>query len=126
MRYGPPSVIHCLLLAAVLAGAGAAAAPGRAAESGEAFSGPLTATRRAELTQLVRHDCGSCHGLTLQGGLGPALTSSALAGKPPPYLKAMILDGRRGTAMPGWRPLLSEAEAAWIADNLARGFPRAR
>ena len=33
------------------------------------------AARRAELVTLVRQDCGSCHGLTLKGGLGPALKS---------------------------------------------------
>jgi cytochrome c55X len=87
---------------------------------------PVTVARQLELAQFVRHDCGSCHGLTLRGGLGPALTPEALSGRPPAYLKAMILDGRRGTAMPGWRPLLSEAEAAWIAETLLRGVPDAR
>jgi hypothetical protein len=38
----------------------------------------------------------------------------------------MILDSRPGTAMPRWRPLLREAEAAWIVENLARGIPDAR
>lgn len=79
--------------------------------------------RRGELVRLVRHDCGSCHGLTLRGGLGPPLTPQALAGKSAAYLKAMILDSRPGTAMPHWRALLSEAEAAWIAAKLLQGMP---
>ena len=125
MPCGPPSVFCCSLLAAALAVTVAARA-GAAESSDKSGVNPVTATRQAELAQFVRHDCGSCHGLTLKGGLGPALTPDALAGKPPAYLKAMILDGRRGTAMPGWRPLLSEAEAAWIVENLARGIPDAR
>jgi cytochrome c55X len=83
------------------------------------------AKRRAELIRLVRHDCGSCHGLTLAGGLGPPLTSAALAARTPDDLKLVILYGRAGTAMPGWAPLLSEADAQWIAERLLRGFPDA-
>ena len=30
---------------------------------------------------MVRQDCGSCHGLRLTGGPGPALTREALADK---------------------------------------------
>lgn len=81
--------------------------------------------RQRELVRLVRHDCGSCHGLTLAGGLGPALTSSALAPRTPSYLKLVILHGRDGTAMPGWSPIVSGAEARWIAEELLRGFPDA-
>jgi cytochrome c55X len=33
----------------------------------------------------------------------------------------VILDGVPGTAMPPWRPLLSEADALWIADYLLKG-----
>ncbi len=64
--------------------------------------------------------------MTLNGGLGPALTPQALARKPAVYLTNVILDGRHGTAMPGWRPLLSEVEAAWIAKRLLEGMPDAR
>lgn len=79
----------------------------------------------ARLARLVRHECGSCHGLTLSGGLGPPLTAAALAGKPARYVQAVILHGRKGTAMPPWSPFLSEAEAAWIAERLVTGFPHA-
>lgn len=77
--------------------------------------------RRAELVQLLRHDCGSCHGLTLKGGLGPPLTPLALAGKPAEWLRATILDGRPGTPMPPWRPFLTEQEAGWLVESLIRG-----
>lgn len=92
--------------------------------SGAAQAGER-AQAEARLTRLVRHDCGSCHGLTLGGGLGPPLTASALAGKPQAYVQAVILHGRKGTAMPPWSPFLSEAEAAWIAERLLAGFPHA-
>jgi cytochrome c55X len=82
---------------------------------------PVTAERQQELRNLMIQDCGSCHGLTLRGGLGPALLPSTLRGKSAAYLGTMILEGRPGSAMPGWRPLLSEAEAHWMAELLLRG-----
>ena len=82
--------------------------------------------RQQQLIHMVRHDCGSCHGLTLAGGLGPALLPAALQGKPVEYLESMILRGRAGTAMPGWEGLLSEEEARWIASRLREGFPDER
>jgi cytochrome c55X len=92
------------------------------AMAGESVSG----ARQAELLHLLRQDCGSCHGMTLKGGLGPALTVEALAGKPAPYLAQVILDGRSGTAMPPWRGLLSEADVAWLVDVLLKGEVDAR
>ena len=80
-------------------------------------------SRRQALVAMVRQDCGSCHGLTLKGGLGPALLPEALAGKSAGSLIATVLSGRPGTAMPGWSRFVSEAEAAWIVDQLLRGFP---
>lgn len=77
--------------------------------------------RRAELTHLVRQDCGSCHGMTLQGGLGPALTRDALRDKPAESLVVTVLYGRPGTAMPPWRDFVSEPEAAWIVKQLQEG-----
>lgn len=75
-------------------------------------------SRSASLENLVRQDCGSCHGLTLAGGLGPDIRPEALAGMHPDILAEVILDGRPGTAMPPWRPLISEADAKWIAEYL--------
>ena len=77
--------------------------------------------RRAELVHLVRQDCGSCHGLTLKGGLGPALTPEALAGKSPDGLRATILHGRPGTPMAPWRSFLTEQEAGWVVEVLMQG-----
>lgn len=79
--------------------------------------------RQRELIHLVRQDCGSCHGMTLQGGLGPALLPSALADKPAQSLVATILGGRAGTPMPPWHGFLAEDDAKWIVDRLISGFP---
>lgn len=77
--------------------------------------------RQAELTHLVRQDCGSCHGMTLKGGLGPALTRAALRDKPAGSLVVTVLYGRPGTAMPPWSAFVNEAEAAWIVRQLQEG-----
>jgi cytochrome c55X len=84
-------------------------------------SSTISSDRQAELLHLLKHDCGSCHGMTLQGGLGPALTPQALAGKAPALLQQTVLDGRTGTAMPPWRGLLSAPEVAWLVDRLIKG-----
>jgi cytochrome c55X len=78
----------------------------------------------AKLSNLVRQDCGSCHGLTLKGGLGKPLTPEHLAQWDREQLVHIILDGVPGTPMPPWRPLLTEAEARWIAEALHNGALR--
>ncbi len=90
--------------------------------------GPPAATaeidpeRQQALIYLIRQDCGSCHGMTLKGGLGPALTPQAVADKPLQLLVNSIIEGRPGTAMPPWKDLLSLEEADWIARQLQRGL----
>lgn len=88
----------------------------------QAYAEP-SADRQAELKNLLTQDCGSCHGLTLAGGLGPSLQAHALADKPAEYVAATILFGRPGTAMPPWRPFLSDTEAAWLANLLKQPVP---
>lgn len=78
-------------------------------------------TRQTELKHLLIQDCGSCHGLRMKGGLGPALTPQDLAGKPKDSLVATVVYGRPGTAMPPWDALLTENEAEWLIDLLLQG-----
>lgn len=78
-------------------------------------------SRQHELLYLLKQDCGSCHGLTLQGGLGPALTPQALQDKPKAAIVATISSGRPGTPMPPWANQLSDAEIRWLVDNLYQG-----
>ena len=87
-------------------------------------AGTPDAVRQKELVRLVRQDCGSCHGMTLRGGLGPALLPATLHDKPAEGLVATIYYGRPGTAMPPWKQFMSEAEAGWIVQQLMSGFPQ--
>ena len=82
-----------------------------------------SAQRAAELVRMVRQDCGSCHGMRLTGGLGPAITPQALEGKPLLSMASTIYGGRPGTPMPGWSAMLTLEEAHWVAQQLAEGFP---
>ncbi|MCW8924391.1 MAG: cytochrome c [Gammaproteobacteria bacterium] len=81
----------------------------------------ISPSRQTELTHLLKHDCGSCHGMTLKGGLGPALLPEQMDGKDTNYLVTTILEGHANTAMPGWKTMLSVDEALWIAKRLKQG-----
>lgn len=78
----------------------------------------LDTKRQAELRNLLEQDCGSCHGLTRKGGLGPALTVAALRDKPVEMLAITIKEGRPGTPMPPWKHLLSDADINYLAQTL--------
>ncbi|MDM8350278.1 cytochrome c [Pseudomonas sp. sp1636] len=83
----------------------------------------LSVERQTQLQHLLAQDCGSCHGLRMTGGLGPALTRQALANKPREALIATVTHGRPGTAMPPWNALLNEPDIAWLVDRLLEGYP---
>jgi cytochrome c55X len=108
MRHG---LAATLLLAAVSASAAPAEPP---------------PARQQALIHLVRQDCGSCHGMTLQGGLGPALTVASLRDRPVDSVVATIIHGRPGTPMPPFKGILDESDAQWIARQLLAGFPEGR
>ena len=82
------------------------------------FADQPDAQRQKELTNLLEQDCGSCHGMTRKGGLGPALTAEALKDKPIEFLSFTIREGRPGTPMPPWKYLLSESDINWLAHTL--------
>lgn len=85
---------------------------------------PSPARQKALIYQLIQ-DCGSCHGSTLRGGLGPALLPDNLKGKDAEALAAIILDGVPGTPMPPWRFEINENEALWLAQRIKRGIKNA-
>ena len=95
-----------------------------ACSAGTGYAGEPTTERQKELVRLVRQDCGSCHGMTLAGGLGTPLLPATLKDKSAEGLVATILLGRPGTAMPPWERFVNEAEARWIVDKLMTEFPR--
>ncbi len=101
---------HAALLMLLALGTGTAAAePG--------------ADRQSELLYRLRHDCGSCHGLTMKGGLGPPLLPMTLAYTPEGVLIDAILGGIPGTPMPPWAFEITRDEVAWLVRNLKRGLP---
>ncbi len=132
-----------LAISVVAAGASAAANPPLSAQSPAVAratpvaAGPMSgdhpvvavaatlaapdAARQRELLALLKQDCGSCHGMRLTGGLGPALTPAALKTKPAESLVATIVSGRPGTAMPPWRRFVSEVEAQWLVARMVSG-----
>jgi len=84
-----------------------------------------TAERQSTLIHRLKHDCGSCHGMTMKGGLGPALLPSALANRSDDVLAAIITDGVPGTPMPPWDFELSQEEAVWLVRRMKRGVDNA-
>ncbi len=84
----------------------------------------IAPARRGELLYLLRHDCGSCHGMTLKGGLGSSLAPEVLRQRTDEHLLGVILDGMPGTPMPPWRPLLAVEEARWLVHVLRTGGGR--
>ena len=98
---------------------------GTTAQSTESVS----SQRQQELIYLLHQDCGSCHGMTLKGGLGPSLLPTDLAGKPASYLREVITNGVPEKAMPPWKNILQPREIDFLvqrltqADNLAGQTP---
>ena len=82
----------------------------------------LSPQRKSDLLNLLKHDCGSCHGLPPKGGLGPSLMPEALADKSDQLLLDAIQNGRAGTAMPPWRQFLSIEESRWLIGRLRQGW----
>ena len=86
---------------------------------------PLIPAQRIEaLTHMVRQDCGSCHGMTLKGGLGKPLLPETLSALETDGIASIILEGVPGQPMPPWKGLISAEDAAWIAAKLKQGFPQ--
>ncbi|MEO5345608.1 MAG: cytochrome c [Magnetococcus sp. YQC-9] len=92
-----------------------------AASTGWATEDRILPARQAELLHLLRHDCGSCHGMTLKGGLGPALLPENLAGKPLDLLEDIVFHGMPEKAMPPWDGLLTRQEIRWLVERLKKG-----
>jgi len=86
---------------------------------------PISDSRKAELLNLLKQDCGSCHGMTMKGGLGPALTPEKIIDKPENMLVETILLGRPGTPMPPWSSFLRREEAHWLVKQLYQGIDNA-
>lgn len=88
--------------------------------SASAIADEPSLERQQQLKNLLAHDCGSCHGLTLKGGLGPPLLADSLNNQSDEFLVQTILNGRKGTAMPPWKPFMTEQETLWLVQKLLR------
>lgn len=77
--------------------------------------------RQQELIHQLIQDCGSCHGLLLKGGLGPALLPADLKGKDIEDLVHVILEGVPGTPMPPWAFEITKDEAQWLVESMKEG-----
>jgi cytochrome c55X len=82
--------------------------------------------RQGELLHRLKHDCGSCHGLTLKGGLGPPLVPEALGDREAEDLAWIIRHGLPGTPMPPWAFEIAADEALWLARLLKQGIDHGR
>lgn len=87
-----------------------------------AAAADISASRERELTTLLLHDCGACHGLTMKGGLGPPLAPERIGWWSDEAIAAVILDGVPGTPMPPWRVEITPNEATWMAQRLKQGL----
>ena len=82
----------------------------------------ISSERQTEILYLLKHDCGSCHGMTLQGGLGSPLTPQALQNQTIEQIATTIAEGRQGTPMPPWQIFFTPPEIQWLAQQLKQGI----
>ena len=86
------------------------------------FASDTQMERQQELLYMLKHDCGSCHGMRLTGGLGPPLTRDALKSKNSSMLMNSITEGHTGTAMPAWKGILNDGDIDWLVSRLREGI----
>lgn len=85
------------------------------------YSQIVSENRKQELLYILKQDCGSCHGMTLKGGLGPSLLANTLKDKRVEDLAQTILKGRSLLGMPPWEAFVNSNEALWLAHYLKNG-----
>ena len=103
-----------------------AVAAGTVAMAFTAAASPPAPARQKELMNLLTQDCGSCHGLTMKGGLGPPLLPETLAGKEDGRLADIIRNGVPDTPMPPWAFEITPDEALWLVAVLRQGLVHGR
>jgi len=105
-----------LLLTLLIYGLGNPGVAAQPAPTSPALTdGQPSPSRQLQLRRMLEHDCGSCHGLRLTGGLGPAIHAEAMRQLPQAAIAATIYQGRPGTPMPAWKSMITAAEADWLA-----------
>ncbi|MBF0263906.1 MAG: c-type cytochrome [Gammaproteobacteria bacterium] len=80
----------------------------------------VTQSRRQEIKQFVLEECTYCHGMKLQGDVGPPLQHYNLRLLPDGYIAEYIRVGRPGTRMRSWGDAFTREELKWLAQWLKR------
>lgn len=87
-----------------------------------ALAADIDPDRREDLMEIVDNTCVTCHGVHLVGGVGPALTPDALAGRDTGELADTIVNGSPGTPMPAFTGMIDGREARWLVERLKEGL----
>lgn len=111
--YRPQGFMICLLAFCLTNGAAMASA--------DSASSELSVERQSYLANLLKQDCGSCHGLTLKGGLGSSILPEDLIQRSDEALFITIKNGLPGLAMPPWGELLNDQDIEWLVQRLREG-----
>ncbi|MGE0737872.1 cytochrome D1 domain-containing protein [Sulfurimonas sp.] len=75
-------------------------------------------TSAMDVEKVFEKECQGCHGPNHEGGVGSDLRPAVIAKKNAYELAATILNGKAGTAMPGFKEKFSKADADKMVDYL--------
>jgi len=78
----------------------------------------VAGSSKMDFAKVYEKECQGCHGPIHQGGVGSDLRPKALKKKEAYSLAETIMNGRPGTAMPGWKHMFSKDDATGMVDWL--------
>lgn len=81
-------------------------------------SGLVADTSAMDVEKVFEKECQGCHGPNHEGGVGSDLRPAVTAKKNAYELAAVILNGKAGTAMPGFKEKFSKADADKMVDYI--------
>ena len=81
-------------------------------------SGLLADTSAMDVEKVFEKECQGCHGPNHEGGVGSDLRPAVTAKKNAYELAAVVLNGKAGTAMPGFKEKFSKADADKMVDYI--------
>lgn len=81
-------------------------------------SGLMADTSAMDVEKVFEKECQGCHGPNHEGGVGSDLRPAVIGKKNSNDLSAVVLNGKAGTAMPGFKEKFSKADADKMVDYL--------
>lgn len=81
-------------------------------------SGLVADTSKMDVEAVFEKECQGCHGPNHEGGVGSDLRPNVIKDKNAYELSAVILNGRPGTAMPGFKEKFTPSDADAMVDYL--------